>query len=114
MRSGHIDVVHARVETASGRVGVFTASRVSRKGSRQLRVFASGGYWSLDLAAKVAVRVGPDLEPASVHVATVDALAAEQAAFLGAVRKGGPFPAPGHEALWSLELAERIRETAAP
>lgn len=112
VRSGHIDLVHARVETESGRVGLFAASRVSRRGARTLRVFAPGAYWSVDLAGRTAVHVEADLASHPVEVSADDALAMEQAAFLGAVRGERPYPTPGREALWSLELALRIREAA--
>lgn len=108
----HVDLAHARVEMASGRAATFTASRVSRAPSRKLRVFAPGEYWSLDLGAKQAVRVGAGpagLAEAVVPVPERDALGAELAAFLAFARGEAPNPVPGSEGLAAVALGERVR-----
>jgi predicted dehydrogenase len=107
--SGRIDIVHARVETEAGQVGVFTASRISRKAARSLRIFTPEGYWSADLRERAVVHVGSELREQVVPLAGHDALRAELAAFLGAVSGGPAFPVSAADALPSLELAERIR-----
>lgn len=107
--SGRIDIVHARVELEDGAVGLFTASRVSRRSARTLRVFAPGGYWSADLKAGTLVHVAPDLTESVVPVQAGDALRAELVAFLAAAAGEGAFPVRAADALPVLELAERIR-----
>jgi predicted dehydrogenase len=110
--TGALDLVQARVETRSGRVATFTASRVSRKKARWFRAFAPGAYWSLDLAARAGVRVvwgQGGLEETPVPVADVDPLRAELEAFLSAVRGEAPFRPDGREALAAVRLADRIR-----
>lgn len=111
--TGQIDIAQARVQTAAGRVGTFTASRVSRAPSRRFRVFTPGEYWSLDLGAKVAARVrwGEDgLQEELVPVAGHDALAAQLAAFLAFARGEAPNPVPGAAGLAALDLALRVRD----
>ena len=109
MVSGRIDIVHARVELEDGAVGLFTASRVSRRAARVLRVFSGGGYWSADLKARTLVHVDGNLAEQSVPVAAGDALRAELVAFLDAAAGGPPFPVSATVALPVIELAERIR-----
>lgn len=101
--SGRIDIVHARVETTNG-VGLFTASRISRKAVRTIRAFVPGGYYSLDLKDKVGVHVDGELKETALTVEPRDALRAELVAFLA-----GDFPVRGEEAVAALELAERVR-----
>jgi predicted dehydrogenase len=101
--SGRIDIVHARVETTRG-VGLFTASRISRKAVRTTRAFVPGGYYSLDLKDKVGLRVGTDLHEELLTAEPRDALRAELTAFLA-----GTSPVRGADALAALELAERVR-----
>ncbi len=109
VRSGMVDIVHARVETEGGHVGVFAASRISRKAVRSLRVFGPDGYWSADLRDRAVLRVSSGLEESVVPVAAYDALGAELQAFLGAVGGGPAFPVSAAEALPSLRAAEAIR-----
>jgi predicted dehydrogenase len=103
------DIVHARVETRSGRVGTFVASRVSRRVTRTARAFAEGGYWSLDLRAGTATHVGKDLVEAAVAVPAHDALREELRSFLAAAAGTGRFPVSGAEAVATLELADAVR-----
>ncbi len=46
-----IDIANARLVFADGTVATITASRVSTRALRQLRLFQTSGYFSLDLAA---------------------------------------------------------------
>ena len=106
-----LDLAQARVETRSGVVGAFTASRLAREASRRWRVFAPGAYWSLDLRERKAARVGwaDGLVEAPFVVPTRDPLGEEIASFLAAVRGEGPYRVPGPEAVAALELAEAVR-----
>ncbi|MFZ5476343.1 MAG: Gfo/Idh/MocA family protein [Myxococcota bacterium] len=105
--TGGIDICHARVETASGKVGTFTASRLARAASRRMRVFAPGAYWSLDLREKRAARVtwrDGALAEEVVAVAPRDALADQLDAFLAG--RG----VHASEGVAALELAMRVRD----
>ncbi len=110
--TGSLDLAQARVETADGRVGTFTASRVSRQASRRFRAFAADSYWSLDLGERQVTQVrwgDGQLSDEPVPVPVADPLAAELAAFLSAVRGETPFAVPGSEGVRALELAGRVR-----
>lgn len=109
VRSGQVDIVHARVETEGGHVGVFVASRVSRKTTRSLRVFTPDGYWSADLLESTVVRIDSDLSEHLVPVAPHDALAFELTAFLASISGGPPFRVSGQDGLAALRMAEAVR-----
>lgn len=108
-----IDIAEARVELASGAVGTFTASRVSRRQSRMWRVFAaSRAYVSVDLHARSAVRVdwqgGPSETP--MLIAHTNALEQQVRAFAEAIRGAGSTPlATATEGLRALNLAWQVR-----
>lgn len=109
--TGVLDIVNARIELPGG-VAQLTASRVSRKRARTLRLVADGVYWSVDLdkGAVTRVRWGDgELSGEAIPVAPGDALAREQGAFLAAVRGEHPFPVNGTAALRTLELADAVR-----
>ncbi|MEW6076541.1 MAG: Gfo/Idh/MocA family oxidoreductase [Thermodesulfobacteriota bacterium] len=48
--SDHVDIANARLEFANGCVATITASRVSNRSERRLRVFQENAYISLDFA----------------------------------------------------------------
>ena len=51
--SGEIDIANARIRFANGCVANATASRVSLKTERKLRIFEDDAYLSLDLQQKI-------------------------------------------------------------
>ena len=51
--SGEIDIANARIRFANGCVANTTASRVSLKTERKLRIFEDAAYISLDLQQKI-------------------------------------------------------------
>ncbi len=109
--SGHPDIAKARLEIGGG-VADLTASRVSRRAVRSLRLVEDGLYWSVDLLARTVTRVrwgAGALDGERVEVAAGDALMREHAAFLDTVRSGGPMPVSGAEALRVLEVVEDVR-----
>ncbi|MCB9759352.1 MAG: Gfo/Idh/MocA family oxidoreductase [Alphaproteobacteria bacterium] len=110
-----VDIADVRLETASGCVASLTASRVSRASARHLRLVSEGAYFSLDLGERTAERVrwgAGQLAAEPLAVPRRDALVALHDAFLAAVRGEGPFPAPAHEALRGLELADEVARRA--
>jgi predicted dehydrogenase len=52
--SDSVDIANARLTFANGAVANLTASRISLKPMRKLRIFQPSGYYSLDLAEKQA------------------------------------------------------------
>ena len=98
--SVHEDIANARIRFASGAVATITASRVSARTERRMRIFAADGYVSVDFANRKlsVIRRGhgqklPWVEGFGIEEVSWqdhDALAAEQAAFVAAVLDGAP------------------------
>ena len=118
--SAEIDIANARLRFANGCVANATASRVSLKTERKMRIFEDEAYLSLDLQQKILTVIrkrGPG-EPAGALPVSIeeqalepgDALAAEITAFLRAIRDGGAPVVPGEAGLMALETAMRITE----
>jgi predicted dehydrogenase len=118
--SKEIDIANARLRFANGCVANATASRVSLKTERKLRLFQDDAYLSLDLQQKIltVIRkgngVGADGMPqVAIEENTYeqgDALRSEIEAFLGAVANGGPPPVTGEDGLLALSTAVSITE----
>jgi predicted dehydrogenase len=118
--SPEIDIANARIHYAGGCVANTTASRVSLKTERKLRLFQGDAYVSIDLHQKVLTIVrkrppGADTAPGQVVVEERnyeqgDALKLEIAAFLRSIRAGGPPVVSGEDGLRALETAIRITE----
>lgn len=118
--SEEIDIANARIRFTNGCVANATASRVSVKTERKLRIFSDDAYLSLDLQQKIVTlirkRTAADGEgplPVTIEEQSLepgDALKAEIEAFLGCIR-GGRLPVVSGEAgLMALETATRITE----
>lgn len=114
-----VDIANARLRFANGCVANVTASRVSAKRERKLRIFQNDAYFSVDFDDRRVriVRRQPQADgPPALHfeetmVEPGDALAAEVDAFLGAVRRRETPPVSGWDGLRALEVAEVIRES---
>jgi predicted dehydrogenase len=116
--SDDIDIANARLKFASGCVANVTASRVSLKTERKLRLFEDEAYLSLDLQQKIltvirkgAVPAGADLPQVAIDERTYeqgDALKAEIEAFVDSIRSGRPPLVGGAEGRAALETATRI------
>ena len=108
------DLANARLIFANGSVANLTASRISAKAERKMRIFQQGGYFSLDFVepSVKAYSQGKDDSTRPVleemAVSKGDELQSEIEAFLHAVRTGEAPPAGGAEGLAVLELAERV------
>lgn len=111
------DIANARLRFADGAIANVTASRVSLKRERKLRIFQADTYISLDYGEK-RLRVcrrgaAPPggLAPIEVEERVVegdDALAEEIRAFLDAVRTRRPPLVSGREGLRAVEIAYQI------
>jgi predicted dehydrogenase len=118
--SPEIDIANARIRYASGCVANTTASRISLKTERKLRLFQDDAYVSIDLQQKVLTIVrkpppGTDSAPGQVVIEERsyeqgDALMLEIAAFLRSIREGRPPVVSGEDGLRALETAIRITE----
>ncbi|MCL4800870.1 MAG: Gfo/Idh/MocA family oxidoreductase [Burkholderiales bacterium] len=118
--SGETDIVNARLRFEGGCVANTTASRISLKQERKLRIFQDDAYLSIDLHQKIltVVRrkdVAPVESPAQVAIEEEsfdqgDALLVEIEAFLRAIREGTEPIVTGEHGLRALETAMRITE----
>nr|MBO2490435.1 UDP-N-acetyl-D-glucosamine dehydrogenase [Gammaproteobacteria bacterium] len=118
--SGEIDIVNARLKFEGGCVANTTASRISLKQERKIRIFQDDAYLSIDMQQKILSVIrkkdaGDIVEsPAQVSIEEEalegDALRDEIAAFLTAVRTGSAPVVSGEDGLRALETAMRITE----
>src|SRR5579863_4712825 len=116
--SEEIDIANARIRFTNGCVANATASRVSVKTERKLRIFSDDAYLSLDLQQKIVTlirkRTAADGEgplPVTIQEQSLepgDALKAEIDAFLGCIRGGRQPVVTGEAGLMALETATRI------
>jgi predicted dehydrogenase len=98
--SAHEDIANARVRFANGCVATITASRISLKTERKMRLFSQEGYMSVDFTARKLMMIGrerglpiPGTGGGRIEEITWkehDALAAEHDAFAAAVLDGAP------------------------
>jgi predicted dehydrogenase len=118
--SGEIDIANARIRFANGCVANTTASRVSLKTERKLRIFEDAAYISLDLQQKILTLIRkregmPQAGqlPVSIEEANLeqgDALKSEIASFLDCIRNDRKPIVSGEDGLRALETAIRITE----
>jgi len=113
------DIANARLRFANGCIANITASRVSAKRERKLRIFQPDGYISLDYGEHTVRILRRETQPDGQTALTAveqrvedgDALAAEIDAFLRAVRARETPPVTGWDGLRALEIAHVIRES---
>jgi len=118
--SGEIDIANARIRFANGCVANTTASRVSLKTERKLRIFEDAAYISLDLQQKILTLIRkregvlqPGQLPVSIEEANLeqgDALKSEIESFLDCIRNNKRPIVSGEDGLRALETAIRISE----
>jgi predicted dehydrogenase len=121
--SKEIDIANARLRFANGCVANATASRVSLKTERKLRLFQDDAYLSLDLQQKIltVIRKGDGVGPDGMPQVAIDektyeqgdALKSEIEAFLAAIVNGQPPPVTGEDGLLALRTAVSIGEQVA-
>jgi len=122
--SAHEDIANARIRFENGAVATVTASRISARTERRMRVFSQDGYLAVDFANRrlTAIVRGsgapvPGVEGfgmAEESWEEHDSLAAEHAAFVAAVLDGAPVlvdAAAGRRALAAaLAVGAAMRE----
>lgn len=118
--SPEIDIANARLRFENGCVANVTASRVSLKTERKLRVFRDDAYLSIDLQQKILTVIrkrapGAGAGELPVHIeeqsfAQGDALLAEIQAFLAAIRGERPVVVSGEDGERALRTAIDISE----
>lgn len=121
--SGEVDIANARLRFANGCVANATASRVSLKTERKLRLFQDDSYVSVDLQQKVLTVIrkgagqGADGMPQVAIDETTyeqgDALRDEIEAFLAAAAAGTPPAVSGEDGLLALRTAIAITDQVA-
>ena len=113
------DIANTRLRFANGCVANITASRVSLKTERKMRIFQRDAYVSLDLHHRkyVVLRKGsgkpwfpglPPIDRDERSFAEGDDLEAENASFLDAIATGAPPRVTGEDGRRALETAMRI------
>ncbi len=119
--TGHVDIANARLEFAGGATANLTASRVSLKDMRKVRVFSDGGYAAADCAARenVVVSRGADGSlplapvPQVVQHPACDPLLEEIASFVAAVRGDRAVEVPASAGREAITVALAIRAAMA-
>lgn len=121
--SAHDDIANARIRFASGAVATITASRISLKTERKMRIFSMSAYTNVDFAARKLTRVGrgigaklPGFEEFGLEQAgwqDHDSLAAEHEAFFAAVLDGAPVRVDAEAGRRALAAALAVSEAIA-
>ncbi|PID57510.1 UDP-N-acetyl-D-glucosamine dehydrogenase [candidate division KSB3 bacterium] len=120
-----VDIANTRLEFESGCIANVTASRVSLKQERKLRIFQPERYLSLDYQAQSlnAVEIKnpelrhdfpnarPSIAPHQVPVTKQEPLKAELKAFVACVRSGGSPVVSGKDGRNALKTAFQILQT---
>jgi predicted dehydrogenase len=118
--SEEIDIANARIRFENGCIANATASRVSMKTERKMRIFEDDAYLSLDLQQKILTVIrkrlpgdAPGPLPVTIEEQSLeagDALQAEIESFLGCIRAGRAPVVSGEAGLSALDTAMRITE----
>jgi len=121
--SAHEDIANARIRFANGAVATITASRISLKTERKMRIFSQSGYLTVDFASRKLTLIGRDIgmklpgfEEFGVEQAgweDHDALAAEHAAFVASVLDGAPVAVDAEAGKRALAAALAVSEAIA-
>jgi predicted dehydrogenase len=115
-----IDIANARIRFANGCVANVTASRVSAKSERKMRVFQDQACHSLDFQARTLTTYRGAATPAADSELAIerqeqsfgeaDPLFAEILDFVESVRQGRPPKVNGEAGRRALEAVQRITE----
>jgi predicted dehydrogenase len=116
--SSTIDIANARLRFANGCIANVTASRISLKAERKMRIFQSDCYISVDFQNRILSRHAksdgesapgvPNIESRETVYENDDALKSEIIAFLAAVENGTPPLVSGEDGRRALQTATEI------
>ena len=121
--SAHEDIANARVRFQNGAVATITASRISLKTERKMRLFSQEGYMSVDFAGRKLMMIGRErglplpgtgggrLE--EIGWKEHDAMEAEHAAFAASVLDGAPVVVDAQAGRRALAAALAVAESMA-
>jgi predicted dehydrogenase len=115
--SDAIDIANARITFNNKCVANVTASRVSDKTERKLRLFQSDAYFSADLAShglKIYNRENNKIESRSFQYEKSDALLTEISQFLNSITHNTPPLVSGIDGLRALKTADIINQKIQP
>lgn len=121
--TGHVDIANARLEFANGAVANVTASRVSTKKFRRIRVFSGGGYHALnfidqqiDAVRRTEPQPGqlfPGLASERVEISPRPPLDAELEHFVSIIKNGGQPLVSGADGVRALQVASLVQQKIA-
>ena len=119
----HVDIANARIEFDNGAVANVTASRVSNKKLRRIRIFGDAHYYGLDyMEQKLEIaRAAPDedggkwpkIVSESLSIEPHPPLDTELEHFVHSVRTGAPPLVNGRVGLEALRVALLVKERIA-
>ncbi len=119
--SEHEDIANARLHFANGCVATITASRISLKTERKMRLFSQEGYMSVDFVARKLVMIGrerglpiPGTGGGRLEELTWkdhDSMEAEHAAFAASILDGAPVIVSAAAGRRALEAALMVGES---
>lgn len=119
--SAHEDIANARVRFTNGCVATITASRISLKTERRMRIFAQSGYIAVDFAGRKLMAIAkehgglpvpgmPDFSVKEMAWEDHDSLAAEHDAFYASVLDGAPVLVDAAAGRRALAAAIAVKE----
>jgi predicted dehydrogenase len=119
--SAHEDIANARVRFTNGCVATITASRISLKTERRMRIFAQSGYIAVDFAGRKLTAISrepggfpvpgmPEFSITEMAWEDHDSLAAEHAAFYAAILDGAPIMVDAAAGRRALAAAIAVKE----
>ncbi|BCS52431.1 Gfo/Idh/MocA family protein [Geobacter sp. SVR] len=118
--TGEEDIANARILFKNGCVANVTASRISLKSERKMRIFQRDAYITLDFQNRklLVARKGngelfpgvPNVKVDERELGEADALRSEIESFIAAVRTGNPPEVSGHDGRMALETALKINQ----
>jgi predicted dehydrogenase len=121
--SAHEDIANARIKFGNGAVATITASRISLKTERKMRIFSQTGYLTVDFSARKLTLIGRDIgmklpgfEEFGVEQASWedhDALAAEHDAFIASILDGAPVAVDAEAGRRALAAALAVSDAIA-
>ena len=118
--TGHVDIANARLEFENGCVANVTASRISIKNERKIRLFQRDAYISVDFAKREITVINqgeshgegliPGMQISQLNFSQKDALEDELYAFVEAVRRREIPAVTGQMGREALNIALNIME----